>query len=107
MTRHLELIVAPTARRDMQDIYDYLADDNPDAADQVIEQLRQAFRHLGEFPGSGHSRVDLAGGRGLLFWSVGRYLVLYRVTASSVEIAAVLHGSRDIPAVLREREPDE
>jgi plasmid stabilization system protein ParE len=28
------------------------------------------------------------------------------VLAGFIEIDAILHGSRDIPAVLREREPD-
>jgi plasmid stabilization system protein ParE len=38
---------------------------------------------------------------------VDRYLILYRPVANAIEIAAILHGSRDIPAVLREREPGE
>lgn len=91
----------------LRELYDYIADDNPDAADPMIEQPWQGIRHLGNFPGTGHSRVDLAGNRDLRFWPVGRFLILYRVTRSSVEIAAVLHGSRDIPALLQEREPQE
>jgi queuine tRNA-ribosyltransferase len=37
---------------------------------------------------------------------VDRYLILYRPVANAIEIAAILHGSRDIPAVLRERGPE-
>jgi plasmid stabilization system protein ParE len=73
----------------------------------MVEQVWQNIRHLQKFPGTGHSRIDLAGSRDLLFWPVGRFLVLYRVTDTSVEIAAVLHGSRDIPAILLKRDAED
>jgi len=101
------LIVAPSALRDLRDLYDYIADDNLAAADRISEQLWKAIWHLASFPGSGHTRTDLAGKRELRFWSAGRYLIVYRSRSTLVEIVAVLHGSRDIPAILREREPEE
>jgi plasmid stabilization system protein ParE len=51
-------------------------------------------------------RRDL-GNRSVLFWAEGRYEIVYRVFGGEIEIDAVLHGSRDIPAVLREREADD
>jgi len=101
------LIVAPSALRDLQELYDYIAHDNPEAADLISEQLWKGIWHVKSFPGSGHTRTDLAGKRQLRFWSVGRFLIVYRDTSTSIEIVAVLHGSRDIPAILHEREPDE
>ncbi len=101
------LILAPAARRDLLDIWDYIAADNQDAADRMSERFSSAFQQLQDFPGSGRSRADLAGNRDVRFWRVDDYQVIYRVTELTVEIAAVLHGSRDIPAVLRDREPEE
>lgn len=43
------------------------------------------------------------GERPLLFWAEGRYEIVYRAFDQFIEVDAVLHGSRDVPAVLRER----
>jgi toxin ParE1/3/4 len=101
------LIVGPTSRRDLLQIWNYIADDNADAADRMIERIEEAFEQLRDYPESGRVRPDLAGDREARFWHVGDYQIIYRVTELAVEIVSVLHGSRDIPAVLREREPEE
>ncbi len=43
----------------------------------------------------------------MLFSAEGYYEIIYRAFAGFIEIDAVLHGNRDIPAGLREREPEE
>jgi len=40
----------------------------------------------------------LAEHRPILFWPVGNYLILYRAVEGLVEVIAVAHGKRDIPA---------
>ena len=93
------------AFRDLEAIWAYLAEDNPEAADRVILELHRAIRRLSKFPAAGHRRTDLTR-LPLLFWTEGRYEILYRVFPEFIEIDAVLHGSRDIPAILREREEE-
>jgi toxin ParE1/3/4 len=100
-----ELSIAPTARRDLLEIWDHIAADNSEAADRMIDKFFDGAHQLQLFPGSGRARPELAGDRALRFWHVGEYQIAYRVSANAVEIAAVLHGRRDIPAVFREREP--
>jgi len=40
----------------------------------------------------------------VLFWPVGRYVIIYRVgQEEAVEIVAVSQGSRDIPTLLRRK----
>jgi plasmid stabilization system protein ParE len=95
---------APGVREDLLAIWDYIATDNVDGADTWIEKLYAQFDHLAAFPGAGHSRPDLAGGRPLLFWPVGDYLIIYRVREDVVEIVAITHGARHIPRFLRTRE---
>ena len=101
-----QIIVSPTALQDVQQIWDYIALQNADAATRVTDEIWLGFHHLGRFPNSGDVRTDLAGDRPLRFWRAGSYFVVYRTTESTVEIAGVLHGSRDIPAVLRDRDDD-
>ncbi len=95
--------LSPSARQDVLDIYDYIAADNLDAADRFVDEHYQAFDHLATFPHTGHSRPDLAGTRPLLFWPVGAYLIIYRADRQPLEIIAIAHAARDIPAFLRYR----
>lgn len=50
----------------------------------------------------GHKREDLTQFP-VLFWPVGNYLIIYRGEARPIEIVAIVHGKRDIPAFLRQR----
>lgn len=61
-----------SAQRDVDQITDFIAGDNIDAALRVHEALEAAFRHLAEMPEMGHTRADLTV-RPLKFWSVYSY----------------------------------
>jgi len=98
--------VSNSASQDLDDVWEYIAAANIDAADRLIERFYETFQQLSEFPNLGHKRRDI-GERPLLFCAVGSYEVVYRVFPGFVEIDAVLHGSRDVPEVLREREPEQ
>lgn len=87
---------------DLDDIWEYIAKDNIDAADRWIEKLFDAFEALGQTPRMGHRREDLTS-YPVLFWPVGSYLVIYRAERRPIEIVAITQGSRDIPAFLSRR----
>ena len=89
----------PTA---IYDIWEYIAQDNVDAADRWIEKLFNAFEAIGNAPGIGHKREDLTG-HPVLFFPVGAYLIIYRATRKPAEIVAITQGSRDIPSFQRRR----
>jgi plasmid stabilization system protein ParE len=95
-------ILSTDADRDLDDIWAYIARDNIDAADRWIDKLFEAFEALGQSPGMGHTREDLTP-HAVLFWPVGAYLIIYRVTRRPIEIVAVTQGSRDVPAFLHRR----
>ena len=90
------------AEQDLDEIWEYIAEDNIDAADRWIERLFDAFDALARAPGMGHKREDLTA-YPILFWPVGTYLILYRVKRERIEIVAVTQGARDIPSFLRQR----
>jgi plasmid stabilization system protein ParE len=54
-------------------------------------------------PGMGHRREDLAS-ESLCFWQVYNYLIIYRPDEDSIEIVRVLHGAKDIRALLEDVE---
>ena len=96
-------VLSPEAAQDLNDIWEYIADDSLDAADRFLGKLYDQILALVQTPGMGHRREDLAEDRPLLFWPVGNYLIIYTATKGFIEIIAVVHGKRDIPAFIRRR----
>jgi antitoxin ParD1/3/4 len=92
-------IVSPSAARDLTEIWDFIADDNFEAADSLMAEFEEAFRRAATNPLAGHSRQDLTA-KPVRFWNVRQYLVIYRPRKRPIEIVAVLHGSRDIARIL-------
>jgi toxin ParE1/3/4 len=96
-----DFLIAPAARIELEEIWDYYALElqNPDAADHIRDEIFDAFRKLAKMPGMGHTRCDLAA-EPLRFWSVRSYLIIYRGEKCPIEIVRVLHGARDVQAIL-------
>lgn len=92
------------AELDLDEIWEYIAEDNIESADRWVGRLFDAFEAIARNPGIGHTRQDLTA-HPILFWPVGAYLVLYRARKEKVEIIAVTQGSRDIPSFLKQRNP--
>jgi antitoxin ParD1/3/4 len=79
---------SPEARADLIGIWNYIAEDSIDAADQVLARLYDAFTGLGQTPGIGHHREDLADLRHR-FWTVYSYVIAYRWETTPIQIIAV------------------
>jgi len=77
---------------------DYIAADNPTAADRVTLQIVEQVKHLGSHPQAGrHGRVN--GTRELVIVNTP-YIVAYRVNSQSeIQVLAILHGKRRWPEV--------
>ena len=95
------LVIAEPAARDLEGIVDYIALDNPVAAESVYRGIVRAAEKLPEFPALGRpgrypetrelSITDLP------------YLIVYEVDAEVVTILAVFHTSRDLARALQDR----
>lgn len=94
--------VTEEADHDLHEIWEYIAQDDIEAADRWDLRLRGAFEVLARNPGAGHSRRDLTD-TSVLFWPLSAYLIIYRTLGDHVEILAVTQGARDIPSFLRQR----
>ena len=97
-----EYVLSTGAELDLDEIWEYIAQDNINAADGWIGKLFEAFDALARNPGMGHKRDDLTN-YPVLFWPVGAYLILYRFQNEFIEIVSVTQGARDIPSFLRQR----
>ncbi|QPC92234.1 type II toxin-antitoxin system RelE/ParE family toxin [Mesorhizobium sp. INR15] len=86
----------PQALIDLEDIGDYIAGQNPNAAVRLVDALEQRWNLLTLHPSSGAPRNDIA--PGIRHLIMGEYLTLYRVGDDAIEIIRVLHGKRNIEA---------
>ena len=96
----------PEAFADLDDIRDFIAQENPDAADRVITEIFDTIRGLVSFPHRGHRRTDLSS-RPLRFALVREYLIAYATDEKPLWVVAVMHGRRNprvMAAILRGRE---
>ncbi len=66
----------PEARLDLDEIWEFIRNDNLEAANRVIAEVFEAVRALVRFPHQGHRRPDLTS-RPLRFTVVREYLMAY------------------------------
>jgi plasmid stabilization system protein ParE len=97
-------VLSVDAERDLDEIWEFIAQDDVDAADRWIGKLFETFEAIAGAPGLGHTRKDLTN-YPVLFWPVSAYLILYRAQVDGIEIVAVTQGARDIPSFLHQRAP--
>jgi toxin ParE1/3/4 len=87
--------VSARAGADLDEIWLYIAQNNPDAADKLIAELASRFPKLASMPLMGRLREELSSG--LRSFTVGKYIVFYRRNKDGVDIVRVLHGARNFP----------
>jgi len=92
-------ILTPRAKRDVNEIWDYIAGDSIEAADRVLKALEHAMRMLARNPGTGHWREELADTRHR-FFPVYSYLIVYRSEVKPIQVIRVLHAARDVQSIL-------
>ena len=95
MTR---VVLTDSARQDQLDIWLYVAADNPDAADRLLDEIDETLRLLAGAPGLGRARNDIA--PGLCYFPVGSYLILYEVLPDGITVVRLVHGARHLSWLL-------
>jgi plasmid stabilization system protein ParE len=96
----------PEAAIDLDEIWEFIAADNLDAADGVITDILSAIDVLVPFPHQGYRRSDLTS-RPLRFTQARGYLIAYAPDEKPLWILAVIHGRRSprvMAAILRGRQ---
>lgn len=88
------------AHRWLRDIHDYIAADNPDAAQKVVAGIYEKSQLLRRFPEIGHKyRSEQDGDIRILLY--GHYRIAYLLKhPSNIDILGVFHGALDIDRYL-------
>ena len=90
--------LARRALGDLQEIWDFVAEDSFTAADRLIEDFYRTFQRLAAVPGMGHKRQDLTE-RDVLFWALYSYLIIYK-SSQPLRVVRIIHAKRDVKTLL-------
>ena len=93
----------PEASLDLEGIWEFIADDNPSAANRVIADILDTIEKLVPFPHRGYHRPELTS-RPLRFTNRRDYLIAYAPDEKPLWVVAVIHGRRSprvMAAILR------
>lgn len=84
----------PQAEADLDDLWWYIAQDNPEAADRLLERIEELCELLATRPQLGRRREELA--PGLRSFPAESYAIFYQPITDGIAVVRVLHASRDI-----------
>jgi toxin ParE1/3/4 len=86
--------IAPSAESDLDEIWQYLDENNEAAAEKFIRELAKKFELLAENKEIGKRQDDFL--IEMRMFPFKKYQIYYFPTGDGVEIYRVLHGRRDI-----------
>lgn len=94
--------ISDLAADDLVEIWYYISQDDPAAADRMMKRFEAAFMKLGDYPrmGRGRSRRE----DDFRVFTVGDYLIFYRMRDNYVDILRVLSGFLDLNDLILESE---
>ena len=93
-------ILAPAAARDLVEIWRYVKKESTqNTAKHVESAIREKLAFLAGSQGAGHRRRDLTGAN-VRFFPIYSYLIVYRPDTKPLQVAAILHGARDVAKLL-------
>jgi plasmid stabilization system protein ParE len=100
----MSYILTPIAEQDYNEIIHELAERAGTWrwSLELEEKLLDAFDALAANPGIGHLRKDLVPCT-VHFYNVLPYQILYLHDTKPLKIIAILHGSRDVQAIMQDR----
>ncbi|ACK71607.1 plasmid stabilization system [Gloeothece citriformis PCC 7424] len=94
----------PQVIRDLIELATYIAENNLEASEQFLRAAEETFQQLAKLPMMGKicqfKNPLLTNIRQQAVKGFRRYLIFYRLSESEIEIVRVLHGSRDLEAIL-------
>ena len=91
----MKIVWSEPARQDLRDIFTYIAEDNPNAARTLLNEIKERAVLLQDNPSLGRlGRIEDT--RELVLTGTS-FILPYRVKDLQIQILAVLHGAKQWP----------
>ena len=98
MTKPLKVDFSPTALFDLEDIADYIAQDDPAAAERWVGKLVAAAENVACHPRSGRAVPEVGDPR-IRQVVIGGYRIVYRLEQKRLLVLTVIEGHRRLRAL--------
>ena len=99
MSKYLNVLITSSAKADIVNIINYIANDNPDAALKVNNAFRKTFEMLRDFPSSGTIKSVIKDKSVRVYTIRKQFSIIYRVKLQNLEVLRVLTKYQDIFAI--------
>jgi toxin ParE1/3/4 len=96
----MQVLFRPQAERDLEEIGNFIAADNPARAVTFVRELRERCARIAAAPMAHTARPEL--GDNIRSCPYGRYVIFFHSTNGIVSIVRVLHSARDLSRVFGE-----
>lgn len=96
----MKLRINPLVAVDLKSIKEFIAEDNPNAALETVQELYSQFENVQKFPNMGadlSKRVSFKTDYKYLVW--GNYVILYRTGTEYIEIYRLVNRFQDITKI--------
>jgi toxin ParE1/3/4 len=95
----MKVLLSDKAGKDLLQIYSYIAERNPTAAEALVRRIDEKFDQISYLPFIGRERSSLA--PGLRSVVVGNHVIFYAVKPDSIIVVRVIDGRMDIDEQFR------
>ncbi len=95
----MKVLLSDKAGKNLLQIYSYIAERNPTAAEAFIRRIDEKFDQISYLPFIGRERSSLA--PGLRSVVVGNHVIFYAVKPDSIIVVRVIDGRMDIDEEFR------
>ncbi len=87
-----------SAQTDLLEAWQFIAEENPAAADRVLDVIEYEIKVLLDQPLIGKARPELA--EGIRSWPTSTpYILFYLIDKQTITVVRVLHHARDIQRI--------
>lgn len=94
-----ELVFSPSARADLEEIFWFIASDNPHRARTYVAEIEQACANLCRMPEMGRKRPDLRPNLRILpLWR--RIIVAYEPSDIRIDVLRIFSAGQDYEAIM-------
>lgn len=99
----IDFVLTELAEQDLNDLWEYLADRDIEAADRVVQEILDVLRGLAQKRLFGHPRPDLTGKPVHFKLVEGRYALVYRTDRSPLTVICIAGATQDLSMILGNR----
>lgn len=96
----MKVRITRRAYLDIEEIGDWIADQNSDRAASFTKELFDRYQSLGDQPRR-FPVAHIVRGRNVHKLTHGDYLIFYFIVENRVDVARVIHGSRDWASIVK------